>query len=69
MSITTDDIEEIDGQTSDMIIQKQIISTNQLLEKVELLKVQIDAGDLDGKDILASTALSEVNSPAKIKET
>ena len=69
MSITTDDIEEIDGQTSDMIIQKQIISTNQLLEKVELLKDQIDAGDLDGKDILASTAFSEINSPPKIKET
>jgi hypothetical protein len=34
------------------------VATTQLLEKVEKLKDQIDAGDLDGKDILASEAPS-----------
>jgi anti-sigma28 factor (negative regulator of flagellin synthesis) len=41
-------LDEIDGQNSDMIIQKQIVTAGQLLDKVEKLKDKIDNGDLDG---------------------
>ena len=61
MSINMVDVEDIEGKSSDMIVQKQIVATTQLLDKVEKLKDQIDAGDLDGKDILNSEAPSSRN--------
>ena len=41
-------IESLDGESNDMTIQKQIVSAGQLLSKVDKLKDQIDAGELDG---------------------
>lgn len=38
MSINIVDVDDIDGKSSDMIIQKQIVATSQLLDKVEKLK-------------------------------
>ena len=38
----------LDGENNDMVIQKQIVSAGQLLDKVYKLKDQIDAGELDG---------------------
>ena len=38
----------LDGESNDMTIQKQIVSAGNLLTKVDKLKDQIDAGELDG---------------------
>lgn len=38
MSINMVDVEDIEGKSSDMIVQKQIVATTQLLDKVEKLK-------------------------------
>ena len=54
MSINMVDVDEIEDKSSDMIIQKQIVASTQLLDKVSKLKHQIDDGELDGKSILNS---------------
>ena len=38
MSINMVDVEDIEGKSSDQIVQKQIVATTQLLDKVEKLK-------------------------------
>ena len=42
------DLDELDGESTDMLIQKQIVAASTLLEKVDELKDKIDAGELDG---------------------
>jgi len=43
-----------------MAIQKQIISANGLLEKIENLKDKIDAGELDGRSNLGSILNTDI---------
>jgi anti-sigma28 factor (negative regulator of flagellin synthesis) len=59
------DVDEIEGKSSDMIIQKQIVASSQLLDKVTQLKHQIDDGELDGKSALYSEIQSTMMSTGK----
>lgn len=43
-----------------MMIQKQIVSANGLLEKIENLKDKIDAGELDGRSNLGSILNTDI---------
>jgi anti-sigma28 factor (negative regulator of flagellin synthesis) len=65
MSISMVDVDEIEGKSSDMIIQKQIVASSQLLDKVTQLKHQIDDGELDGKSALYSEIQSTMMSTGK----
>ena len=65
MSISMVDVDEIEGKSSDMIIQKQIVASTQLLDKVTKLKHQIDDGELDGKSTLYSEMQSTMMSTGK----
>ena len=61
----------LDGENNDNAIQKQIVSAGQLLSKVDKLKDQIDAGELDGEsnlgNILNST-MTETEKTVKSEE-
>ena len=65
MSINMVDVEEIEGKDSNMIIQKQIVASSQLLDKVSKLKHQIDDGELDGQSLLNSEIQSTQMSTGK----
>lgn len=51
----------LDGENNDMVIQKQIVSAGQLLDKVAKLKDQIDGGELDGQSNLGNILNSEIS--------
>lgn len=59
-NIQNHSVQDINGATSDMTIQKQIVSANGLLEKIENLKDKIDAGELDGRSNLGSILNTDI---------
>lgn len=61
-NIQNHSVQDINGATSDMTIQKQIVSANALLEKIENLKDKIDAGELDGRSNLGSILNTDIAS-------
>lgn len=65
MNIQNVTLDEIDGQNSDMIIQRHIVSAGLLLEKLDRLKYQIDNGELDGQSNLGAILNSEYTQKAE----
>mgnify|MGYP001170896310 CR=1 FL=1 len=55
------EVDGVEGMSSDMIIQRHIVSANQLCDKVDKLKDQIDKGELDGKSGLGSLLNSVIS--------
>ena len=47
--IDQNEVDEVDGESSDMMIQKQIATANQLISKVNNIKDKMDKGEYDGK--------------------
>lgn len=47
-------MDEVQGQSACMIIQKHLVSANQLIDKVDNIKDQMDKGELDGRSNLGS---------------
>lgn len=60
LNIQSYDVQDVNGASSDMTIQKQIVSANGLLEKIENLKDKIDAGELDGRSNLGSILNTDI---------
>lgn len=54
MHIENFEVVNVDGDSSDMLLQKLIVSSNQLLDKVDALREKIDAGEYDDRSNLGS---------------
>ena len=48
------EVAAVNGERNDMLLQKQIVSSTQLLEKVNTLRDRIDAGDFDDQSNIGS---------------
>ena len=47
-------MDDVEGQSADMLVQRHIVSANQLLDKVEEIKDRMENGDLDARSNLGS---------------
>lgn len=54
------DIDDVQGESACMLIQQHIVAANQLLDKVDQIKDQMDRGELDGRSNLGSMLNSTV---------
>ena len=52
--ISNFEVDAVNGESSDMLLQKQIVSSTQLVDKVNALRERIDAGDLDDRSNIGS---------------
>ena len=52
--ISNFEVDPVNGESSDMLLQKQIVSSTQLVDKVNALRERIDAGDLDDRSNIGS---------------
>lgn len=59
--IDTFEVVNVDGDSSDMLLQKLIVSSNQLLDKVDALRDKIDAGEYDDRSNLGSILNSQMD--------